>query len=99
MWVVPMFLHAGRRFSTRLGISANSWVGLGAGHGRLTARLATITVSGRGAHRHSHDSTARVWVPDPSGAVRLADEGAHHLPGPSVAADPIRSDEIREAVG
>jgi hypothetical protein len=87
------------RTQTRLRISANSWVGLGAGHGRLTARLATIAVSGRGAHRHSHDSTARVWLPDPSGAVRLADGSAHHLPGPTVAADPIHSDEIHEAVG
>jgi hypothetical protein len=53
----------------RLEVQGNTWFGLGAGEGYLTARQATITVTGRGAalpHRH------HLWLPALDGEIRPA---------------------------
>jgi hypothetical protein len=58
----------------RLEVQANTWSGLGAGEGHLTARQATIAVTGRGAavrpRRH------QLWLPALDGTIRSVDDGA-----------------------
>jgi len=50
-----------------LSISESNWSGIGNGHGHLTARQVTVTVS----HRlDSRSRSARLWLPDPG--LRLA---------------------------
>ncbi|MGH3322665.1 MAG: hypothetical protein ACRDN9_21315 [Streptosporangiaceae bacterium] len=58
----------------RLAVTGSRWHGLGNGHGRLTAREAMVTVSGR--RSAARPRTATLWLPDPVGGVRLADPGA-----------------------
>jgi hypothetical protein len=43
-----------------LTLSHSDWTGIGSGFGHLTARQATVTVTGRAAQPRS----ARVWLPD-----------------------------------
>jgi hypothetical protein len=87
------------RTETRLAVSQSRWVGLGSGHGHLTARQAVITVSGRGAvrssggDRRSSPGTA-LWLPDSSGQVRLVDENHSPLGVPVPA-----NVELHEAAG
>jgi len=54
--------------------SAPVWHGLGCGWGHLRARCLPVEVSGRRAASRSR--TARLWLPDPEGAVRLEESPA-----------------------
>ncbi|MGC4942973.1 hypothetical protein [Kribbella sp. DT2] len=58
----------------RLEVQANAWSGLGAGEGHLTARQATVAVTGRGAavrpQRH------QLWLPALDGTIRPVEESA-----------------------
>ena len=69
--------------------SAPVWHGLGCGWGHLRARCLPVEVSGRRAASRSR--TARLWLPDPDGAVRL-DEGA----SPAVEHPAARSRRLEE---
>jgi hypothetical protein len=54
----------------RLEVESNTWTGLGEGEGLLTARQATVVVTGRrAAVRRRH----RLWLPGPDGAIRSAE--------------------------
>lgn len=59
-----------------LTLSQSEWTGIGEGHGYLEARQATVTVSSRlgGAPR-----SARIWLPDPRGAVEAAESAPMRL--------------------
>ncbi len=59
--------------------SAPVWHGLGCGWGHLRARCLPVEVSGRRAASRSR--TARLWLPDPEGAVRLEESPAARAPG------------------
>jgi hypothetical protein len=75
------------RREAHLAITESSWLGVGAGHGHLTARRATVTAEGRGTAIRPR--RARLWLPDPHGAVRAVEEpGAPDAPA-----------WVREAVG
>jgi hypothetical protein len=58
----------------RLEVESNVWTGLGEGEGLLTARRATVVVTGRGAavrpRRH------QLWLPAPDGAIESVREEA-----------------------
>ena len=54
----------------RLAVAASSWRGLGQGHGRLEARWVEVVAGGRGAA--ARERRARLWLPDPNGAITLA---------------------------
>lgn len=54
------------------------WEGLGDGHGHLTQRRVTVTVTSR---RHPVPRSERMFIPDPSGAVAPAPD----VPAPLVA--------------
>ena len=58
--------------------SAPVWHGLGCGWGHLRARCLPVEVSGRRAASRSR--TARLWLPDPDGAIRLEDAPAVGYP-------------------
>jgi hypothetical protein len=60
------------RHEAHLTISESSWLGVGSGHGHLTARRATVAVEGRGTV--GRPRRARLWLPDPDGAVRVVEE-------------------------
>jgi hypothetical protein len=54
----------------RLEVESNTWTGLGDGEGLLTARQATVVVTGRrAAGRRRH----QLWLPGPDGAIRSAE--------------------------
>ncbi|MGY4769975.1 hypothetical protein ACXC9Q_23915 [Kribbella sp. CWNU-51] len=54
----------------RLEVESNTWTGLGDGEGLLTARQATVVVTGRrAAVRRRH----QLWLPGPDGAIRSAE--------------------------
>jgi hypothetical protein len=71
----------------RLEVESNTWTGLGDGEGLLTARQATVVVSGRrvAVHPRRH----QVWLPAPDGTVCSAEV--------EVEAEPLRWRE--QAVG
>jgi hypothetical protein len=52
----------------KLSISNSSWDGLGAGHGYLSARQVTVTVTGR--NTMDYPQSARLWLPDPEERFR-----------------------------
>jgi hypothetical protein len=54
----------------RLRIADQEWTGIGAGHGRLRARLARVAADGRGGW--SQQRTHWLWLPGPDGAVSTA---------------------------
>ena len=56
--------------SVRLRVVEASWVGIGAGHGRLAGRRARVEVSGRGAGVRAVDTW--LWLPGPDGRVTAA---------------------------
>ncbi|NYJ30826.1 hypothetical protein [Galbitalea soli] len=77
-----------------LSLSDSAWSGIGAGHGHLAARQATVTVSTRlgGAPR-----SARVWLPDPELRVTRVlppAESASATPAGS-AASAVATDYLR----
>jgi hypothetical protein len=51
----------------RLEVQSSTWTGLGEGEGYLTARQATVAVSGRGAAKQHH-----LWLPASDGTIRPA---------------------------
>ena len=54
----------------RLEVESNTWTGLGDGEGLLTARQATVVVTGRrAAVRRRH----QLWLPGPDGTIRSAE--------------------------
>jgi hypothetical protein len=55
----------------RLVVEPGPWSGIGAGHGRLTGRQVTVTVSGRGEAIRQRSS--RLWLPAPDGGVQLVE--------------------------
>jgi len=55
-----------------LSIAESEWSGIGAGHGHLSARRVTVTVTGRLSGR---PKSARLWLPDAEQRVRRADAG------------------------
>ncbi|SDO21424.1 hypothetical protein SAMN05660199_01537 [Klenkia soli] len=65
------------RSEAELSLADSTWHGLGAGHGHLAGRLATVTVHARRAARPRR---ARLWLPDPEGLVRPAPTSALDLP-------------------
>jgi hypothetical protein len=52
----------------RLEVQANTWTGLGEGEGYLTARQATVAVTGRGAAVRPQQH--QLWLPAPDGTIR-----------------------------
>lgn len=54
-----------------LAVTDVRWEGLGAGHGRLTARRVVLERTGRGAA--SRPVTADLWLPGPDGRVAVAE--------------------------
>jgi hypothetical protein len=56
-------------------VDESSWLGLGAGHGHLTARRVEVLVTGRG--KALRPRRASLWLPDPGGHVVRAE----HLDG------------------
>ncbi len=64
----------------RLSVRSGSWVGLGAGYGQLAGRQVEVLAEGRGSAARSR--TARLWLPDEHGAVRVVEAGAAVAAGP-----------------
>jgi hypothetical protein len=58
----------------RLAVTEARWTGIGAGHGRLRARLARVVASGRGAGERPR--SAWLWLPGPDGAVTAVSDAA-----------------------
>jgi hypothetical protein len=51
----------------RLGVEADSWEGLGVGHGHLRARRVVVRSKGRGAA--ARPRRVRLWLPAPGGGI------------------------------
>jgi hypothetical protein len=67
------------RADVRLTVSAAGWVGLGRGHGHLTARRAEVSVTARSSRLGFGSplpTTTSLWLPDAHGAVS-SDDGRH----------------------
>ncbi|REF36581.1 hypothetical protein [Thermasporomyces composti] len=58
----------------RLTVTSSRWHGLGAGHGQLTAREATVEAVGRGTGGRRR--ATRLWLPDRDGQVRSLAQAA-----------------------
>ena len=73
-------------------LSQSEWHGIGAGHGHLSSREVTVTVTDRTTGR---PRSARLWLPDSSETVRRADRVA------SMTTRPVEAEVIpyREATG
>lgn len=56
----------------RFTVTGSEWHGLGAGFGRLRARQVTVSTAGRG--RAARPRLTKLWLPDPDGDVRLAEQ-------------------------
>ncbi|WP_238335033.1 hypothetical protein [Kribbella amoyensis] len=61
----------------RLEVQGNTWTGLGAGEGYLTARQATVAVTGRGAA--VRPTRHHLWLPALDGAIRSVEPQATPL--------------------
>ena len=59
---------------SRLLVTDMEWTGIGAGHGRLHARRAQVSASGRGAGERPR--SAWLWLPGPDGTVTMAADRA-----------------------
>ncbi|GAB2640779.1 hypothetical protein GCM10009743_14780 [Kribbella swartbergensis] len=81
----------------RLEVESSAWAGLGSGEGMLTARQATVVVTGRRAavRRRKH----RLWLPGPDGAVRSVDSASDSTFRPIESVDPLAPRWQDEAVG
>jgi hypothetical protein len=62
----------------RLEVESNTWTGLGDGEGLLTARQATVVVTGRRAAVHRRH---QLWLPGPDGTIRSASAETGHEAG------------------
>lgn len=76
------------RHEAQLAVAESGWLGVGTGHGHLTARRVTVTVEGRGTT--GRPRRVQLWLPDPDGAVRAIDAE------PAASTTPVWT---REAVG
>ncbi|GAA0995213.1 hypothetical protein GCM10009563_13620 [Subtercola frigoramans] len=56
-----------------LRITASQWGGIGQGHGHLASRQVTVSSAGRAFRGQKR--TARLWLPDSSEQVRVAEQG------------------------
>jgi hypothetical protein len=63
----------------RFEIESSTWAGLGDGEGLITARRATVAVTGRRAAVRSRRH--ELWLPGPDGAVRPAEPAREQAPG------------------
>jgi hypothetical protein len=61
---------AGMAPDVRLQVTAMRWEGIGAGHGHLRARRASVEAGGRG--EASRPRAADLWLPGPGGSVEVA---------------------------
>lgn len=68
----------------RLRVEESHWSGIADGTGHLRGRQAVVTSSGRGAAGHGRRTW--LWLPNPDGAVTLADEA---LAGTGAARTPL----------
>jgi hypothetical protein len=59
---------------SRLLVTDEEWTGIGAGYGRLHARRAHVSASGRGAGERPR--SAWLWLPGPDGSVTMAADRA-----------------------
>ncbi|HEY0259689.1 MAG TPA: hypothetical protein VGC18_07550 [Lacisediminihabitans sp.] len=81
-----------------LSLSESSWSGIGQGHGHLTARRVTVTVSSRAGRPRS----ARLWLPDPEERFRTAELSSlpgRTLPGTALPGTALSGQTLREAAG
>jgi|RhiMetdeSRZDD1v2_1073273.scaffolds.fasta_scaffold210279_2 hypothetical protein len=62
------------RCDAQLTVTESAWLGVGSGHGHLTARQTTVVAKGRGTAGRQRET--RLWLPDPDGIVRIASEEA-----------------------
>ena len=69
----PADIAAGLQPEVRLMIEQTLWTGIDAGHGRLLARQAEVTVGGRGAA--SRPRRTLMWLPSEDGQVACAEPG------------------------
>jgi hypothetical protein len=71
----------------RLTVSGSSWEGLGAGHGRLTARRLEVDTGGR---RSPMPYRTTLWLPDAEGRVRVKHDNVLPIvhPAPPAAGAP-----------
>jgi hypothetical protein len=83
------------RCEAQLTVTESDWLGVGPGHGHLTARQTTIVSTGRGTAVRPRRT--RLWLPDPDGVVRVVEDAATAAE-PTPAADPTPA-WVREAVG
>jgi hypothetical protein len=72
-----------------LSLSESDWTGIGNGHGYLSARQVTVTVTSR---THARPRSARLWLPDREAAFRSAGRA------PQAVQTDLRP-VLREAVG
>ncbi|MFC6156837.1 hypothetical protein [Kribbella jiaozuonensis] len=63
----------------RFEIESNTWTGLGDGEGLITARRATVAVTGRRSAVRSRRQD--LWLPGPDGTVRPAEPTQEQAPG------------------
>jgi hypothetical protein len=68
-----------------LRMASPQWIGIGAGHGRLRCRRVQVVAGGRGSG--ARPRTQWWWLPDPDGAVAVAEQAAAELAAELAAAD------------
>jgi hypothetical protein len=76
------------RREAHLTVTESGWLGVGSGHGHLTARRVTVTVAGRGTVVRPRQ--ARLWLPDPDGVVRAVEAEPTASGVPAELSDAIR---------
>jgi hypothetical protein len=62
------------RADVRLTVAATAWLGLGRGHGHLSARRVEVAATARAGRLGSHPTTTSLWLPNQRGEVALVDE-------------------------
>lgn len=80
---VPTAIGWNEAADVRLTVSGARWEGLGAGHGRLTARRLEVETGGR---RSPMPYRTTLWLPDTEGRVRVEQPGNVRPMGPLGAA-------------
>jgi hypothetical protein len=74
-----------------LRVASPQWIGIGAGHGRLRCRRVQVVAGGRGSG--GRPRTQWWWLPDPDGAVAVAEQAAAELAAELAAADQAAADQ------
>ncbi len=70
-----------------LSLSESDWSGIGDGHGHLSARQVTVTVTSR---VHARPRSARLWLPDREATFRQAEKRFEPRLAPADLAPPLR---------